>query len=187
VRNEVMPLNNSIVAFASAVPEMVILLVSLVRLSLLLLPLSSSLAKSKLIGAVGLEVSMVTVAVANSNLVATFSEAIAKGTGDIVIKESGGTITFATLGIQSTNITIGGTDNKTLTINPNTNLESGKCYYIEMASGVLTDVAGNNFAGIDDCSASQLPALSMLIALIKALLTVCTTLSVEKDLISEID
>jgi Leucine-rich repeat (LRR) protein len=33
-----------------------------VRLSLLLLPLSSSLAKSKLIGAVGLEVSMVTVA-----------------------------------------------------------------------------------------------------------------------------
>jgi hypothetical protein len=46
----------------------------------------------------------------------TFSEAIAKGTGDIVIKESGGTITFATLGIQSTNITIGGTDNKTLTI-----------------------------------------------------------------------
>jgi hypothetical protein len=33
----------------------------------------------------------------------------------------------------------------------------------------------------------QLPALSMLIALIKALLTVCTTLSVEKNLISEID
>ncbi|CAC9962261.1 hypothetical protein, partial [uncultured Gammaproteobacteria bacterium] len=79
----------------------------------------------------------------NSNLVATFSEAIAKGTGDIVIKESGGTITFATLGIQSTNITIGGTDNKTLTINPGTNLESGKSYYIEIASGVLTDVAGN--------------------------------------------
>jgi hypothetical protein len=38
-------------------------LVSLVRLSLLLLPLSSSSAKSKLIGAVGLEVSMVTVVV----------------------------------------------------------------------------------------------------------------------------
>jgi hypothetical protein len=53
----------------------------------------------------------------NSNLVATFSEAIAKGTGNIVIKESGGTITFETLGIQSANITIGGTDNKTLTIN----------------------------------------------------------------------
>jgi hypothetical protein len=33
----------------------------------------------------------------------------------------------------------------------------------------------------------QLPALSMLIALIKALLTVCTTLFVEKNLISEID
>ncbi len=63
VPNEVVPLNNSTVAFASAVPEMVKPLVSLVRLSLLLLPLSSSSAKSKLIGAVGLEVSMVTVAV----------------------------------------------------------------------------------------------------------------------------
>jgi hypothetical protein len=65
-----------------------------------------------------------------------------------------------------------------------------------MASGVFTDVSGNNFAGIDDSSAwtfsaaslstVQLPALSMLIALIKVLLTVCT-LSVEKNLISEID
>ena len=42
----------------------------------------------------------------NSNLVATFSEAIAKGTGDIVIKESGGTITFEILDIQSANITL---------------------------------------------------------------------------------
>jgi hypothetical protein len=41
----------------------------------------------------------------NSNLVATFSETITRGTGDIVIKESGGTITFETLGIQSANIT----------------------------------------------------------------------------------
>jgi hypothetical protein len=97
----------------------------------------------------------------NSNLVATFSEAIAKGTGDIVIKESGGTITFATLGIQSTNITIGGTDNKTLTINPNTNLESGKSYYIEIASGVLTDVAGNNFAGINDSGTWAFSAASL--------------------------
>ncbi|CAC9556417.1 hypothetical protein, partial [uncultured Gammaproteobacteria bacterium] len=97
----------------------------------------------------------------NSNLVATFSEAIAKGTGDIVIKESGGTITFATLGIQSTNITIGGTDNKTLTINPGTNLESGKSYYIEIASGVLTDVAGNNFAGINDSGTWAFSAASL--------------------------
>jgi hypothetical protein len=44
------------------------------------------------------------------------------------ISESDGT-TFATLGIQHANITIGGTDNKTLTINPSANLESGKSYY----------------------------------------------------------
>jgi hypothetical protein len=40
--NEVVPLNNSTVAFASAVPEIAKLFVFLVRLSLLLLPLSSS-------------------------------------------------------------------------------------------------------------------------------------------------
>jgi hypothetical protein len=38
----------------------------------------------------------------NSNLAATFSETIAKGTGDIVIKESDGTI-FETLDIQHAN------------------------------------------------------------------------------------
>ena len=51
----------------------------------------------------------------SSNLVATFNETITRGTGDIVIKESGGTIIFETLDIQSANITIGGTDNRTLT------------------------------------------------------------------------
>jgi hypothetical protein len=66
-----------------------------------------------------------------------------------------------TLGIQNSDITISGTDNKTLTINPNTNLESGKSCYIEMASGVLTDVAGNNFAGIDDSSAWTFSAASL--------------------------
>jgi hypothetical protein len=55
----------------------------------------------------------------NSNLVATFSETITRGTGDIVIKESGGTIIFETLDIQSANITIGSTDNRTLTIRYN--------------------------------------------------------------------
>jgi hypothetical protein len=42
----------------------------------------------------------------SSNLVATFNETITRGTGDIVIKESGGTIIFETLDIQSANITI---------------------------------------------------------------------------------
>ncbi|OJA03727.1 Ig-like domain-containing protein, partial [Bathymodiolus thermophilus thioautotrophic gill symbiont] len=76
----------------------------------------------------------------SSDLVATFSEAIAKGTGDIVIKESGGTV-FETLSILGNNITIGGVDNRTLTINPSADLESNKSYYIEIAAGVLTDVA----------------------------------------------
>jgi hypothetical protein len=65
------------------------------------------------------------------------------------------------LDIQHANITIGGTDNKTLTINPSANLESSKSYYIEMASSVLTDVAGNNFAGINNSSTWAINAASL--------------------------
>ncbi|WP_143108932.1 Ig-like domain-containing protein, partial [Bathymodiolus thermophilus thioautotrophic gill symbiont] len=69
----------------------------------------------------------------SSDLVATFSEAIAKGTGDIVIKESGDGTVFETLSILGNNVTIGGADNRTLTINPSADLESNKSYYIEIA------------------------------------------------------
>ncbi|OJA03403.1 Ig-like domain-containing protein, partial [Bathymodiolus thermophilus thioautotrophic gill symbiont] len=96
----------------------------------------------------------------SSDLVATFSEAIAKGTGDIVIKESGGTV-FETLSILGNNITIGGVDNRTLTINPSADLESNKSYYIEIAAGVLTDVAGNDFAGISNATDWTFSAASL--------------------------
>ncbi|OJA03603.1 beta strand repeat-containing protein, partial [Bathymodiolus thermophilus thioautotrophic gill symbiont] len=59
----------------------------------------------------------------SSDLVATFSEAIVKGTGDIVIKESSDGTVFETLSILGNNITIGGVDNRTLTINPSADLE----------------------------------------------------------------
>ncbi|OJA02981.1 Ig-like domain-containing protein, partial [Bathymodiolus thermophilus thioautotrophic gill symbiont] len=97
----------------------------------------------------------------SSDLVATFSEAIAKGTGDIVIKESGDGTVFETLSILGNNITIGGVDNRTLTINPSADLESNKSYYIEIAAGVLTDVAGNDFAGISNATDWTFSAASL--------------------------
>jgi hypothetical protein len=47
------------------------------------------------------------------------------------------------------------------TANPDTNLESGKSYYIVIASGVLTDGAGNNFAGINDSGTWAFSAASL--------------------------
>ncbi|CAB5500793.1 beta strand repeat-containing protein, partial [Bathymodiolus thermophilus thioautotrophic gill symbiont] len=97
----------------------------------------------------------------SSDLVATFSEAIVKGTGDIVIKESSDGTVFETLSILGNNITIGGVDNRTLTINPSADLEPNKSYYIEIATGVLTDVAGNNFAGINNATDWTFSAASL--------------------------
>jgi hypothetical protein len=50
---------------------------------------------------------------------------------------------FKTLNITDSGITIGGTDNRTLTINPSTDLESAKSYYITLASGVPFTVLPN--------------------------------------------
>ncbi|CAB5505069.1 Ig-like domain-containing protein, partial [Bathymodiolus thermophilus thioautotrophic gill symbiont] len=63
--------------------------------------------------------------------------------------------------ILGNNITIGGVDNRTLTINPSADLESNKSYYIEIAAGVLTDVAGNDFAGINNATDWTFSAASL--------------------------
>jgi methionine-rich copper-binding protein CopC len=78
-----------------------------------------------------------------SNIVATFSEAIQRGAGDIVLKTAAGT-TVATYGQTSSNVTISG---NALTINPSANLNYSTGYKVEFAAGSVKDVAGNNFAG----------------------------------------
>ncbi len=78
-----------------------------------------------------------------SNLVIEFSENIKTNGGTVEIWNSAEKV--ATISITNANIS-----DTTLTLNPSS-LTSG-VYYIKMASGVITDTSGNDFAGIDNTS-----------------------------------
>jgi len=83
---------------------------------------------------------------ATANLVIAFSENIAIGTGNITLKNSGGT-TVETISVtDSSTVTGGGTD--TITINPSTTLAGD--YYVLIDATAFKDLAGNSYPGIND-------------------------------------
>lgn len=84
---------------------------------------------------------------ANSNLSLTFSESIQAGAGNVVLKKNGAT--DRTIAIGDNQIIINGS---TLTLDPSTDLTSGATYSLEMASGVVKDMAGNAYAGLSNYS-----------------------------------
>jgi 6-phosphogluconolactonase (cycloisomerase 2 family) len=79
-----------------------------------------------------------------SNLEIVFNEAVQKGSGNIVIKDSNGNV-FETIDVTSGNITI---NDKTVEINPTKDLQKGTSYYVEIDTTAITDISGNAFAGI---------------------------------------
>jgi Ca2+-binding RTX toxin-like protein len=79
-----------------------------------------------------------------ANIVVTFSEAIQRGTGSIVLKTSGGAVIATYNAADSANLVISG---NTLTIDPSTDLATGIGYQLEFAAGNLQDLAGNPYAG----------------------------------------
>ncbi len=85
----------------------------------------------------------------NSNhIILTFNEAIKAGNGNIVISgtNAGGLTDVRTIAVGDvTQVTISGT---TVDINPGADLRNGYAYNVQLASGVITDLAGNAFAGI---------------------------------------
>ncbi|MEO0900450.1 MAG: Ig-like domain-containing protein, partial [Bacteroidota bacterium] len=82
----------------------------------------------------------------NTDLVITFDEAIQAGTGNIIITDGDGTP--IEIDVTDTNaVTITG---NTITINPPADLEFSKDYNVTIPAGVIEDLAGNPFAGIDD-------------------------------------
>ena len=87
---------------------------------------------------------------ASANLVLTFSEAVQAGTGNVVIFNSSGTVARSIAVTDSTQVIITGS---TVTINPSVDLASGSSYYVNLASGVIKDVAGNAYAGISSSTA----------------------------------
>ncbi|MBE9491023.1 MAG: Ig-like domain-containing protein, partial [Bacteroidetes bacterium] len=70
------------------------------------------------------------------NLTLLFDEAI-QLTGSAVLKNIGGSV------IPSTSTVSG----NMLTINPTSNLENNTQYYVEIANGVIKDIAGNSYVG----------------------------------------
>ena len=82
-----------------------------------------------------------------ANIVLTFSEAIAKGTGTITIRSgsAAGTIVESFDAATSARLTVSGS---TLTIDPTNDLAGGTNYFVVFTSGNIKDIAGNAYTGI---------------------------------------
>jgi len=76
----------------------------------------------------------------------TFNEQVVAGTGAIIL--SNGTDTRTIDVKDASQVTFD--DFRSVTINPATDLEPNTTYNIQMVSGVITDTAGNAYAGISD-------------------------------------
>ncbi|MBY0411613.1 MAG: Ig-like domain-containing protein, partial [Burkholderiaceae bacterium] len=79
-----------------------------------------------------------------SIIVLTFSEAIARGTGSIVLKTAAGVVVATYDAASSANLSVAGS---VFTLNPSADLTAGTAYRLELAAGSVKDLAGNSFAG----------------------------------------
>jgi methionine-rich copper-binding protein CopC len=91
----------------------------------------------------------------NANLVATFSETIQKGTGNITIHRTDGTV-FETINVTSTAVTLSG---GRVTINPVNNFVANTGYYVLIAPTALRNTASLYYAGISDPTVWNFTAL----------------------------
>jgi methionine-rich copper-binding protein CopC len=91
----------------------------------------------------------------NANLVATFSETIQKGTGNITIHRADGTV-FETINVTSAAVTLSG---GRATINPVNNFIAGAGYYVRIDSTAFRNNANQFYAGISDPTVWNFTAL----------------------------
>ena len=82
-----------------------------------------------------------------ANLVIDFSENVQKGTGNIVIRKSSDDSVVETIAVSSSQVTI---SSDMATIDPSSDLAEGTGYYVQVDSGALEDLAGNDYGGITD-------------------------------------
>jgi len=80
-----------------------------------------------------------------ANITLTFSEAIQRGTGTLVLMTTDGTPLESFDVATSTRLTLSGS---TLTVNPIAVLDYSTGYRFELATGSIKDLAGNPFAGL---------------------------------------
>ena len=81
---------------------------------------------------------------AGANLVLTFSEAVKAGTGAITVTDSAGD----TRTIDVTDASQASFNGAVLTINPTADLKGTDTYHVTFGAGVVTDLAGNAYAGL---------------------------------------
>jgi hypothetical protein len=75
---------------------------------------------------------------------------VRKGAGNIRLVNDTDNALSQTINVSSAEISI---DGMTVTINPDTNLQAGHAYHIEIDAGAFTDLAGNAWAGISGTTA----------------------------------
>ncbi|MBI2770716.1 MAG: Ig-like domain-containing protein [Burkholderiales bacterium] len=86
-----------------------------------------------------------TAVAASSNIVLTFSETVQAGSGSIFIYNSSGTVARTISVTDASQVSFAG---NTVTINPSADLALSSGYYVNMAAGVIRDLAGNGYSGI---------------------------------------
>ena len=86
---------------------------------------------------------------ATTNLVAQFSEPVAKLTGDISVKLVSDNSTVMTIPVAGSAVVVAGS---TATITLPSILAGTTAYYVNLAPGSFEDVAGNDFTGITDAA-----------------------------------
>ena len=83
----------------------------------------------------------------SQNIELTFSENIAKGSGNITIFKSSDDSVFETINVTSGSVTIATT---VATINPTSDFELNTEYYVQIPSGTFLDAASNSYSGISN-------------------------------------
>ncbi len=98
---------------------------------------------------------------ANVNLVATFSESVAPGTGNIELWKTGGVSALESFDVTSSpQLTFAGAN---LTINPTADLDPSTGYYVIIPSTAVVDLSGNAFAGLAGTGAWNFTSLGAVV------------------------
>ena len=90
-----------------------------------------------------------------SNVIVTFSESIARGTGNIVLKTSTGATVATYDAATSSNLSLSG---NTLIVNPTADFTFATSYKLEFVAGSVKDLAGNAYAGTSSYNFSTVAA-----------------------------
>ena len=83
-----------------------------------------------------------------ADIVLTFDEAVQAGAGVITLKSLDGGVDVV-IDVNSPQAVFSGAK---LTLNPLVDLQAGHSYAVQVGAGVVTDLAGNSFAGLTDVS-----------------------------------